>query len=425
MKEDFVQSVWKFQLFNQKEFNSESGQFIRIVHPGYEHQNAGPDFISAKIYIDEILWVGNVEIHVNSQEWYAHKHHLDAAYNNVILHVVFNSDGKPCFTQNGLLLNTLVLEPYIDNSVLNNYEHLAEDLRVLPCVTWWNAIEPSIVEHWLARMCVSRLESKAQELSSRLHTLNRHWDQLFFEILARQMGFHVNSDPMERLARSIKTEWIQKMCDQELSVDALFFGQAGMLNRTFKDDYPNQLKEEYQFLTKKYNLQSIEASTWKFSKLRPLNFPTIRIAQLSAIVQHHPKFFTECIELNEPTSILNYFDVEINAYWDTHYTFDSESASRKKYIGKESINQLILNTLCITWVLYANVTNSPEYAQKAMNLMEMMTLENNRYVTMFNDVSYEFKNSVHSQGLRYLWEYYCNDKKCLNCSIGIQGLKLK
>lgn len=425
MKEDFVHTVWKFQLLNKQEFTSVSGQSIRVVHPGFSHINAGPDFTTAKLLIDGILWIGNVEIHVNASEWYAHHHHLDPAYNNVILHVVFSNHHKICFTQNGLPLNTLVLAPYIDDEVLNTYAKLSEDMRVLPCKNWWNKIEKSIVEHWLERMCISRLEEKCIELKSRLIHLNEHWDQLFFEVLSRQLGFHVNALPMERLARSLPTELFQKNIDNPLFVEAILFGQAGMLNREFTDDYPNALKNEYSFLKTKYNLTAFDEFNWKFSRLRPQNFPTIRIAQLAAILQLHPRIFRECLTLNDPKEWYSFFDVTTHNYWDTHYVFDRSSTLVKKRIGAESLNQLLLNTLCSIWVLYGNVYKDPEYIQKALDLMNLLKVENNRYVSMFVETEYNFNSSVHSQGLRFLWEQYCNDKKCLTCSIGLQGLKIK
>lgn len=425
MKEDFVQTVWKFQLFNQQEFKSIDGQSIRVIHPGYSHINAGPDFIAAKIYIDDLLWVGNVEIHTHSSEWYAHHHHVDDAYNNVILHVVFLNDGKPCYTKNKNKLNTLVLKDYISSDIIEKYEQLAEDMRVLPCKNWWKNIDESIVEQWLDRMCISRLEQKCEEYTERLIQLNEHWDQLFLEVLAKQLGFHVNAEPMARLARSIKTEWFQKNVDNPLFIEAILFGQAGMLNRNFKDDYPNQLKEEYQFISQKLNLVPFEYSTWKFSKLRPSNFPSIRIAQLASILQNHPRFFSECLHIEKIEDAYSFFDVKTHNYWNTHYTFDKLSSHKEKKLGEESALQLILNTICSIWVVYGNFKSEDAYIQKAIDVMEILKVENNRYVSLFKETEYNFKNCVHSQGLRYLWEYYCDSKNCLNCTIGIQGLKLK
>lgn len=424
MKEDFVQAIWRYQLFNQQQFIGTNGQQIQVLQPGTLNIDAGPDFISAKIIIDGLLWVGNVEIHVKSSDWNKHHHQNDSAYNNVILHVVYVDDAEFCKTANDLLLTTLELKSYIDADVLNNYEQLASDLREIPCKHWWSRIEVPIIEKWLERMCVSRYEQKCATLYSRLKELNMHWDQLFFEILSRQLGFFVNAEAMELLAQSIKIEWIQKIQHEPLSVEALLFGQAGMLARSFSDDYPNALKKEYAFLQKKYAIKPLQNISWKFSKLRPYNFPTIRIAQLSSIMLKHPRLMSDCLNIHKVSEAYRFFEAEPHEYWSTHYTFDKHSKISNKNIGIDSINQMILNTLCSLWILYARVKNEELYLEKAFDLMEELKPEDNRFVKLFSSTQYKFKNSAHSQGLRFLKEYYCDEKKCLTCSIGINGLKL-
>lgn len=424
MKEDFVQAIWKYQLFNTKIFKSEGGQTISVQYPGFQHINSGPDFSNARIQIDDIVWVGNVEIHTKSSEWYKHKHHLDPAYNNVILHVVFENDSDLCLTESNFLLNTLVIKAYVDDAIMDKYSVLVEDMRQLPCRYWWSKIDSEIINQWLTRMCLERFEIKSRQNQTRLSNLNEHWDQLFFELLARQMGFHVNAEPMEQLAMNIKIEWIQKLIGQPFSIEAIFFGQAGMLNRNFNDDYPSKLKYEYQYQQKKLGLKSIDLGAWKFSRLRPSNFPTLRIAQLAAIVSAHPRFFSNCLEIEDLSEIQSYFKVQLNEYWNNHYLFDKESAEISKNLGSESIDHLILNTLCYLWFLYGNAKSDHQYINKSLNFMEILKPESNRFVKVFSVCSFKVKNSLQSQGLRYLWENYCDEKKCLTCSIGIHGLKL-
>ncbi len=424
MNEDFVQAVWKHQLFNQQEFKTTNGQSIRVVHPGTLNTDAGPDFNSAKVFIDNLLWVGNVEIHVHSSDWNKHHHYTDSAYNNVILHVVYIDDVEFCKTANDLLLTTLVIKPYLNSELVENYQLLLADLREIPCKHWWLRMEEPIVEKWLERMCVSRYEQKCILLRERLFALNGHWDQLFFEILSRQLGFFVNAEPMEQLAQSIKTEWIQKLAYQPLSIEALLFGQAGMLNRNFDDNYPNELKNEYAYLQKKYNIKPIVNTNWKFSRLRPSNFPTIRIAQLAAILIKHPRLFSDCLNIQKAKDAYHFFDVEVYTYWESHYTFDRETKEKGKKIGQDSIEQILLNTLCLLWILYANVKGEEVYLEKAFDLMEILKPEENRFVKSFAETQFKFRNSIHSQGLRFLKENYCDEKKCLTCSIGINGLKL-
>lgn len=423
MKEDFVQAIWKYQLFNKQELCSTDGKSIEIIQPGYAHSNAGPDFISARIKIDGIIWAGNVEIHVKSSEWYHHKHHVDPAYNNVILHVVYADDAANCYTANELRINTLVLQPYIDDATMQAYEQLSNNLQVLPCKNWWNKIDKPIVEAWLIRLCVERLMQKCENLKQRLIQTNDHWDQLFFEIVARQLGFHVNSEPMELLAKSIKVEWLQKLSDQDLSIDALFFGQAGMLQKNFNDEYPIQLKKEYAYLQKKYGLKPMDASLWKFLRLRPSNFPTLRIAQLAIIFKTHSRFFSEILEVQSLDELEHYFKLNLHPYWNTHYRFDKESPVSSKQFSEESTDQLLINTIAMVWLLYGDQKNDLNYKQKCLALLERLKPEKNRYTERFREVNYPLGSSLQSQGQRFLWENYCDHKKCLNCSIGIHGLK--
>lgn len=423
MKEEFVHAIWKYQLFNKQNLSTVDGKSIEIIQPGFSHANAGPDFISAKIKIDGMLWAGNVELHVKSSEWYQHKHHVDPAYNNVILHVVYTDDASNCYTANELTLHTLELHSYIDDATLNAYEQLRNNLQVLPCKNWWNKIDKPTVESWLIRLCIERLMQKCAHLKQRLHQLNEHWDQLFFEIVARQLGFHVNSDPMEMLAKSIKIEWVQKLSDQDISIDALFFGQAGMLQKKFSDEYPNRLKKEYAYLQKKYNLKPMDVSLWKFLRLRPHNFPTVRIAQLASIFKTHSRFFSEILELSSLDEIEHYFELNLHPYWNNHYRFDKESPATSKQFSEESTDQLLLNTIAMVWLLYGDQKNDLNFKQKSLALMERIKPEKNRYTERFKEVNYPLGSSIQSQGQRFLWEHYCDHKKCLTCSIGIHGLK--
>ncbi len=423
MKEEFVHTIWKYQLFNKQNLRTVDGKSIEIIQPGFSHANAGPDFISAKIKIDGMLWAGNVELHVKSSEWYLHKHHIDPAYNNVILHVVYVDDADICTTANNLNLHTLELGLLIDEKTRRAYEQLSNSLQELPCKLWWNRIDKPIVEAWLIRMCIERLMRKCENLKHRLHQLNEHWDQLFFELVARQLGFHVNSDPMEMLAKSIKIEWVQKLSDQDISIDALFFGQAGMLQKKFSDEYPNRLKKEYEFLQKKFNLSPMDLSLWKFLRLRPNNFPSVRIAQLASIFKTHSRFFSEIIELTSLEALESFFTLNLHPYWNNHFRFDKESPPNNKQFSEESMDQLLINTIAMVWLLYGDQKNDLNYKQKCIALLERIKPEKNRYTERFKEVKYPLGSSIQSQGQRFLWEHYCDHKKCLTCSIGIHGLK--
>ncbi len=424
MREDFVQSVWKYQLFDRKNLYSKDGSRIEIIHQGFLQHHSGPDFSAAKIKIDDTLWVGNVEIHLQSRDWNVHKHFLDDAYNNVILHVVFKDDTTLCKTENGRVIPCIEIGPRISEQVLSKYEHLVQDLSILPCADVWPRLKEYEINEYLIQLALQRIEEKLLPIKHRLGHTKSHWEQVCFEFLCRHMGFHVNAEPMERLARSIPVEIIHKNADKPLLIDALLFGQAGMLERSFIDDYPNELKSNYRFLKKKYNLNTIDQANWKFAKLRPLNFPSIRIAQLSSIMYHRTHLFQDCLNSSGMNHLKEFLKTNVNAYWENHYVFDKESSPCNKNLGAESIEKILLNTLLLLWICYGQNNNEIDYINKAIDLMEEIKAEKNMYTHVYECTGFKASNAMQTQGLRFLWENYCDEKKCLNCNIGIKSLNI-
>lgn len=423
MREEFVQTVWKYQLFDRNQLKTSSGSSIEVVHQGFLQHHSGPDFSAARIIIDGILWVGNVEIHMNSKEWNHHRHFADPAYDNVILHVVYSDDHDVCKTSVGRELPCLEIGKRIRQEIIERYERLTSDYKLFPCAKYWEIIPKESIKSWLVQLALQRIEEKLIPIKQRLHDTKFHWEQVCFELIAKQLGFHVNAEPMLRMARSIPVEIIQKNADQPRLIEALLFGQAGMLNRTFIDDYPKQLKRDYLFLKKKYQLQEIDQSTWKFARLRPLNFPTIRIAQLASL-SHHTNFFKTCLSNLNAKEMHDIFRKEINAYWQNHYVFDKESKVCTKTLGQESVDTLLMNTIIILLFSYGQYMNESVYISRAIEYLEKTKPENNVYSNMFKDLGYAFGNALESQGLRFLWENYCDEKKCLNCTIGIKSLNI-
>lgn len=424
MREEFVQTVWKYQLFNRNQLRTSNGSSIEIIHQGFLQHHSGPDFSAARIIIDGMLWVGNVEIHVNAKEWNQHRHFADPAYDNVILHVVFNDDHEVCKTHAGRVLPCLEIAKLIPLDIIDRYERLANDYRVFPCAKYWNVIPKSEINDWLVQLALQRIEEKLEPIKLRLNDTKFHWEQVCFELIAKQLGFHVNAEPMLRLARSLPIEIIQKNADQPRLIEALLFGQAGMLNRKFIDDYPNQLKQDYLFLKKKYQLHEIDQSTWKFARLRPLNFPTIRIAQLAAILSHQTNFFKTCLLMDDTNSLINTFKKNLNEYWLNHYVFDKESKPSIKTLGQDSIENVLMNTIVLLWFSYGQHKNESTYVSKAIAYLEKASAENNVYTNMFKELDVKLINALQTQGIRFLWEKYCDEKKCLNCSIGIKSLNI-
>jgi hypothetical protein len=424
MREEFVQTVWKYQLFNRNQLRTSNGSSIEIIHQGFLQHHSGPDFSAARILIDGMLWVGNVEIHVNAKEWNQHRHFADPAYDNVILHVVYNDDHEVCKTNAGSVLPCLEIAKLIPADIIERYERLANDYRVFPCAKYWSLIPKSEINDWLVQLALQRIEEKLEPIKLRLSDTKFHWEQVCFELIAKQLGFHVNAEPMLRLARSLPIEIIQKNANQPRLIEALLFGQAGMLNRTFIDDYPNQLKQDYLFLKKKYQLKEIDQTTWKFARLRPLNFPTIRIAQLAAILNHQTNFFYSCLLMDDANSLISIFKKNLNEYWLNHYVFDKESKRSVKTLGQDSIENVLMNTVVLLWFSYGQQKNESTYVSKAVEYLEKASAENNVYTNMYKDLDYKLNNALESQGLRFLWENYCDEKKCLNCSIGIKSLNI-
>jgi hypothetical protein len=424
MREEFVQTVWKYQLFNRNQLRTSNGSSIEIIHQGFLQHHSGPDFSAARILIDGMLWVGNVEIHVNAKEWNQHRHFADPAYDNVILHVVYNDDHEVCKTNAGTVLPCLEIAKLIPADIIVRYERLANDYRVFPCAKYWSLIPKSEINDWLVQLALQRIEEKLEPIKLRLSDTKFHWEQVCFELIAKQLGFHVNAEPMLRLARSLPIEIIQKNANQPRLIEALLFGQAGMLNRTFIDDYPNQLKQDYLFLKKKYQLKEIDQMTWKFARLRPLNFPTIRIAQLAAIFNHQTNFFYSCLLMDDANSLISIFKKNLNEYWLNHYVFDKESKRSVKTLGQDSIENVLMNTVVLLWFSYGQQKNESTYVSKAVEYLEKASAENNVYTNMYKDLDYKLNNALESQGLRFLWENYCDEKKCLNCSIGIKSLNI-
>lgn len=424
MREEFVQTVWKYQLFDRNQLRTTNGASIEIVHQGFLQHHSGPDFSAARILIDGMLWVGNVEIHVTAKEWNQHRHFVDPAYDNVILHVVYTDDKEICKTNTGRELPCLEISKRIPNDIVERYEQLANDFRVFPCAKYWKKIPYSEINSWLVQLALQRIEEKIEPIKLRLTDTKFHWEQVCFELIAKQLGFHVNAEPMLRLARSLPIEIIQKNADQAKIIEALLYGQAGMLNRKFNDDYPNQLKQDYLFLKKKYQLKEIDQSTWKFARLRPLNFPTIRIAQLAAILSHQTNFFQSCLNLDDTSNLIDKFKREINPYWLNHYVFDKESKRCVKMLGHDSIENVLMNTIVLLWFSYGQHKNESIFVSRAIEYLEKLEPENNVYTNMYKELGYKLNNALQTQGLRFLWENYCDEKKCLNCSIGIKSLNI-
>ncbi|MBC7745262.1 MAG: DUF2851 family protein [Flavobacterium sp.] len=421
--EDFLHYIWKYRLFNQKNLHTINGQHVEILQTGIHNLNAGPDFENSRIRIEETVWAGNIEIHIRSSDWFKHNHQKDPAYNSVVLHVVYIND-KEITRQNGTTVPQICISHLIPDNILNNYENLITGLNWIPCENQIQKVDDFIVKSWLSRILIERLEAKSLIFQELLLEFKGSWDDSFYVMLARNFGFKTNALPFELLARSLPQQILSKHKNNALQIEALIFGQAGFLEQRQTEDYPLLLKKEYQFLKAKYGLKPVEYYTWKYMRLRPANFPGIRLAQFAALILKSNHLFSKIIEVKNVNLIKNMFlSLSINVYWETHYRFNFKSEKSDKQIGDQSINNILINTVAVSLFAYGQQTGQQKYTDRAIELLENIPTENNKIVNKFIEIGLKPDKSNFSQGLLQLKNSYCDLKKCLFCGIGINLLK--
>ncbi|MFO8235623.1 MAG: DUF2851 family protein [Bacteroidales bacterium] len=415
--EDFIHYLWKYKLYCKQNLFTESEEKVEIIENGWHNKDSGPDFFNAKIKIGETLWAGNVEIHKRSSDWYHHKHHLDKAYDNVILQVVLENNGQTKRT-NGTVIPTLTLN--FDDKLYNNYMKLLSNENWIPCEQELSYIDHFTINFWLDKLTIERLMNKYDEITGSLKTNNNNWETTFYHKLAKNFGFKVNSIPFELLAQSLPIEYLAKHKDNKFQIEALLFGQAGFLQGNMSnDEYYLKLCREYNYLKKKFNLRPINKHIWKFSKLRPSNFPTIRIAQFAEIIYNSKKLFSKILEAENIQYIHNLFDIKLSGYWTEHYTFQKASKTKKnKKLGKSAINTVIINTVIPFLFIYGERKNKQGYKNKALNFLNQLPPENNSIIKKWKKLNIIPESAYQSQALIQLKNIYCKNKKCLECQIG-------
>lgn len=423
LKEDFLHFIWKFRLYQLNGLHDGHSSKIEVIHPGFHNHDAGPDFSKAKIIIDDTLWVGQVEIHLKSSDWLLHGHQHQAAYDNVILHVVHEHD-QVIFRSNGSVLPVLSLKGRYDEALLERYDQLIGASNYFPCQQQLSCVDPIFINHFLSGQLIARLQSKAEAVHEVLAKNHGDWERTFYHFVCRSFGFKVNALPFELLASSLDVQLIRKYSDQPLQVEALIFGQAGFLQQSFEDDYPRQLRHEYSFLRKKHGLTPIDVSLWKFLRMRPGNFPTVRLAQLAALLIRHPHLFSTQLALLPLEKYAEcYQQLPIHAYWIDHFHFNKQSVKSSVQLGKASIENMLMNTNCLFLYVYGRYTDQHSYVERALDLLSYLPAEKNRLVDHYKDAGLKMESAYTSQAVLQLNKSFCSQKKCLNCSIGIKILK--
>ncbi|MBS1527249.1 MAG: DUF2851 family protein [Bacteroidetes bacterium] len=423
--EDFIHYVWKFRLFDRDNLRTTTGENIEVFSAGLPNSDSGPDFHNARLRIGDTTWAGNVEIHINSSDWHKHKHTNDNAYKNVILHVVYRDD-DPTILPDGRRLPTLELKERISPELYNRYHHLVYgEQQFIPCEGSIHAVDDMTLRNWLTRVLVERLEKRSAAVMAALDKNRGDWEETFYQFLAAQFGFKTNALPFELLAKSLPQLTLAKHKDNPLQIEALIFGQAGMLDEDFKDEYPEKLKEEYRFLRKKYSLNPIEKHLWKFMRMRPQNFPTIRLAQFAALIVKSNHLFSKVLDIKDVTQLKKLFTgLDINPYWENHYRFDAESKPSSKSLGESSINILLLNTFVLFLFSYGKHNQQEYYINRSLKLLEQLPAENNHIVTNFGALGIKVGTAFDSQALLELKNSYCGHKKCLQCGVGNKILRM-
>ncbi|MFN8436943.1 MAG: DUF2851 family protein [Cytophagales bacterium] len=414
-KEYFLQHIWRYQLFDKNNLTTTDGKPLFIIKNGFLNTNSGPDFQYAHVKIDYIDWYGNIEIHIKSSDWFKHNHENDTNYNNVVLHVVWQHDLQTSH------LPVLELKGKISEHYIVNFKNLISTQNTILCKDYISKIPSIYINQMLDKVLLEKVESKSSNILRVLQQYNSDWEQTFYHFLVRNFGFKVNSEEFEELACKLPYKIIQKHKDNLFQIESLLFGVAGLLTEEVECEYYKKLKKEFDFLSSKYGLIIITKKV-NFLRLRPPNFPTIRLAQLAAFlfnVDFLANIFLANISFQ---SLISLFRQEVNEYWDHHYVFGKNSAFHKCTMGQSSVELLVINTIIPIVITYKKA-HGDDNLDETLNLLIQIQAEKNIILENWDSVGLKSKTSYDSQALIHLYEKYCVSKKCLDCTIGTQILK--
>lgn len=418
--EQLLHYVWKHKIFPLKELKTTTGQQVEVIDTGLANTDAGPDFFNAKLKLDGVLWIGNIEIHERSSDWFKHGHHADAGYNSAILHIASEIDTEISRSNGERIPQIQLICP---EAVRTNYKELLETDSYPPCYRIIPSLPPFTAHSWMTALQMERFEQKATLLNERLKRCQGNWEDAFFITLARNFGFGLNGDAFETWAHRLPFRAVDKHRNDLFQIEAIFFGQAGILEDSDGDGYYLRLKKEYTYLQHKFGLIPMDASLWRFLRLRPANFPHIRIAQLACLYHRAYGLLSRIMETETLQGVRDILKGGTSEYWLTHYTFGGSSPSRPKTLSNTSLDLLIINTVVTFLYAYGLHKGNRVLCARAGSFLEELKAENNYITRMWEQCGMKASNAADSQALIQLKKEYCDKKKCLYCRIGYEYLK--
>ncbi len=418
MQESFIQHLWSLQYFDKAGLSTTEAEPIEVYEPGSLNTDAGPDFSNARLRIGSMQWVGSVEIHLQSSEWYDHHHDEDGAYDKVILHVVW-TDNKPVVRRDGSRLPTLELRGRVREGMIRSYRQLIGSSFAIPCQQTFPSVNGILKQDMVTKALLCRLERKADEVLALFRSVGNDWEETTYQLMASAFGFKINREPFFQLARALPSRILQKHNDI-MSTEALLFGTAGFLEDKRGDNYYLALQKEYRLLAHKYGLEKerLAKTQWLFLRLRPPNFPTVRIAQLGALLHHSRNFFSKLLESETLEQLIDLFIVPTSDYWLTHYQFSKPSALHTSTLGKASLEIIVVNTVVPLLATYARWADESTYTDRAIRWLEQLPAEENAIIRRWHDLGFAPGNSLEAQGQIELFNTFCQRKRCLQCTIG-------
>lgn len=423
--EQLLHYVWKHKIFPLHLLQTTSGEPVEVIDPGLPNRNAGPDFFNAKLKIGDTLWVGNVEVHIRSSDWMKHGHDKNVAYDSVILHVVDMVDCE-LYRTNGECIPQLQLS--CPEWVRKHYDELQRREVSPPCYTILSTLPKLILHSWFSALQVERLEQKAHLIVERLERCNQHWEDVFFITLARNFGFGLNGDAFEMWASRLPLRAVDKHRDTLFQVEAFFFGQAGLLEEdcSEEDVYYERLQKEFRYLQHKFELPApMPVSQWRFLRLRPGNFPHIRLAQLAYLYAHETTLFSRIMEAETIEEIKKILTITTSSYWEEHFIFHKHSSNRKKQVGNSALNLIIINTVVPTLYAYGLHKANETLCERAISFLEKLKAEDNHVTRSWSGAGVAVFTAADSQALLQLQKEYCDKKECLRCRLGFEYLRQK